>query len=737
MKQLLQYVRTGETAVVDVPAPMPGPSQILVRVGASLVSAGTERMVVDFAQKNLLEKARSRPDLVRQTLDKARREGVLATFEAVQNRLDQPMALGYSCAGTVIAVGDAVASFAVGDRVACAGGGYAVHAEIVAVPQTLAVRLPEQVSDEAASFTTVAAIALQGVRLAEVKLGESVAVIGLGLLGQLTVQILKAAGCIVVGTDLQQSRVDLARALGADAAGGGEEFAALCLRLTGGRGVDAVLIAADTKSNQPVELAGEVARDKGVVVAIGAVGTEVPRRSFYYKELDFRISRSYGPGRYDAQYEDEGRDYPYAYVRWTEQRNMEAVVGLIAAGGLNLGPLITHRFAIEDAPRAYELITGKSAEPFLGVVLTYPGDAVPAAVAALPLRPRAAAQDRAPQERAVRLGVIGAGVYASATLLPALRAIPTVERVAVASARGVSARAAAERFGFAYCATDVGALLADRAINTVAIVTRHNLHARQTIAALAARKHVFVEKPLCLAEAELDAVATAYAAAQELARAEGRGGLALVVGYNRRFAPMVVALKEQLARVREPLLLTCRVNAGYIPPQHWTQDPVVGGGRLLGEGCHFLDLLLFLAGSPVRRVETRALPDGGRYSRDNLLVTLEFASGSLGQLVYAAGGDKGFGKEVVEVFGGGLAARLDDYRSLSIRHGDTRVEQTARLRADKGHRALWRALAAHIAGGAPAPIAVAELFHSTRVALAARRSLDDGQPVELAGEPGI
>lgn len=734
MKQVLQSIRSGETAVVEIPAPAAGPGQVLVRVGASLVSAGTERMVVDFAQKSLIEKARSRPDLVRQTLDKARREGVLATLEAVQNRLDQPMALGYACAGTVIALGEGVEGFALGDRVACAGGGYAVHAEIVAVPQTLVVRVPDGVSDEAASFTTLGAIALQGARLAEVKLGEAVGVIGLGLLGQLTVQILKAAGCLVIGTDPQQGRVDLARSLGADAAATGpEEFAALCAAFTGGRGVDVVLITADTKSNQPVELAGDVARDKGVVVAVGAVGTEVPRRSYYYKELDFRISRSYGPGRYDPSYEDEGRDYPYAYVRWTEQRNMEAVVGLMGAGRLDVAPIITHRFPIDDAPQAYELITGQGGAPFLGVVLTYAGTAEPARVVELqpaPPRPAPPAAE-APSDPALRLGLIGAGVYASATLLPALKDVRAVELVGVASARGVTARVAADRFGFAYCATDSRAILADQRVNTVAILTRHNLHARQTIEALVAGKHVFVEKPLCLSEGELEAVQAAYAAAQSRARAAGQPGPALMVGFNRRFAPMVGALKQQLARVREPLLLTCRVNAGYIPPDHWTQDLAVGGGRLLGEGCHFIDLLIFLAGSQVRRVEARALPDGGRYSGDNLLVTLEFASGTVGSLAYVAGGDKGFGKEAVEAFGGGLAARLDDYRSLSIRRGDTRVEQAARLRADKGHRAEWQALAAHITGRGPAPIGFDEIVHSTRATLAARRSLETGAAVEL------
>lgn len=733
MKQLLQSIRSGETAVVDVPAPSAGPGQVLVRAGASLVSAGTERMVVDFAQKSLLAKARSRPDLVRQTVEKARREGLLATLEAVQNRLDQPMPLGYACAGTVIAVGAGVEAVQPGDRVACAGGGYAVHAEIVAVPQTLVVRVPEGVSDEAAAFTTLGAIALQGARLAELKLGESAAVIGLGLLGQLAVQILKAAGCVVAGTDPQPDRVALARRTGADAAATGpEEFAALCMALTGGRGVDAVLICADTPSSQPVELAGEVARDKGVVVAVGAVGTAVPRRSYYYKELDFRISRSYGPGRYDPGYEDEGRDYPYAYVRWTEQRNMEAVVGLMGAGRLDVAPLTTHRFPIDEAPRAYELITAKGGEPFLGVLLTYPGTAEPAGV--VELRPAGRAAHPAPSPPGadgVRLGLIGAGAYASATLLPALKDVREVALVGVASARGVTARVAADRFGFAYCATDARAILDDPAINTVAILTRHNMHARQAIEALVAGKHVFVEKPLCLSEDELGAVEAAYAAAHARARDAGAPGPALMVGFNRRFAPMVVALKQQLAGVREPLMLTCRVNAGYIPPDHWTQDRAVGGGRLLGEGCHFVDLLIFLAGSRVSRVEARALPDGGRYSGDNLLVTLAFADGSLGSLAYTAGGDRGFGKEALEVFGGGLAARLDDYRTLSVRRGDTRVEQTARLRADKGHRAEWRALAAHLGGRGPAPIPFDEIAHSTRVTLAARRSLELGAPVEL------
>ncbi len=738
MKQLLQNVRTGQAAVVEVPAPKVGHDRILVQVAASLVSAGTERMVVDFAEKNLLQKARSRPDLVRQTVDKAKREGVLTTLEAVQNRLDQPMALGYSCAGTVIGVGEEVTDFKIGDRVACAGGGFAVHAEVVAVPRTLVALLPEGVGFEEAAFTTVGAIALQGIRLAEVRLGEVVAVIGVGLLGQLTVQMLKAAGCVVVGMDIQPQRAELARQLGADAvATNGEDLAALCRQLSGGHGADAVLITADTKSNEPVELAGEIARDKGIVVAVGAVGTEVPRKSYYEKELDFRISRSYGPGRYDAQYEEEGHDYPYAYVRWTEGRNMQAFVQLLHEGRVNVEPIITHRFPIEDAPRAYELITGKTGEPSLGVLLLYPEKPDLRRKVMLRHGPSMAAEETAGIGLGkIRLGVIGAGNYATATLLPAVKGLSAVDLVGIASGGGLSARNSGDRFGFSYCTTDTREILDDSSINTIAILTRHHLHARQAIAALEAGKHVFVEKPLCLHEDELEAVIAAYRAARETPKGEAASASSataptLTVGYNRRFAPFVVELKRTLQKVKEPLMLHYRVNAGYLPPDHWLQDPAQGGGRLVGEGCHFIDLLIHLAGSAPTRVWTRSLPDMGRYSSDNLLVTLEFANGSVGSLTYAANGAKGFGKEFVEVFGGGVSARLDDYRLLHILDGGKEIKRQARLRQDKGHRAEWQRLADHLAGKGPAPIPFGEIILSTRATLAAQRSLRSGEPVVL------
>ena len=716
----------------DVPAPSARGGGILVRTGASLVSAGTERMVVGFAEKNLLQKARSRPDLVRQTLDKARREGILTTFDAVQNRLDKPMSLGYSSSGAVLEIGDRVSPFQIGDRVACAGAGYAVHAEAVWVPKNLVIALPDEVDFESAAFTTLGAIALQGIRLSEVRLRDVAAVIGLGLLGQLAVQMLKAAGAVVVGMDIQPARAELASRLGADAvATDADQMTALCEQFSSGHGADVVLITADTKSNQPVELAGHVARDKGTVVAVGSVGLTIPRKIYYEKELDFRISRSYGPGRYDHKYEEEGHDYPYGYVRWTEQRNMQAFVQLLAEAKVDVRPLITHRFSIDDAPKAYDLITGKTGEPFLGVVLTYP----------VSTDLRRTVTLRSVEDRSVvkidqvALGVLGAGNFATATLLPAVKDVKAIKMIGVAAGSGLSARAAADRFGFAYCTTDTKELIRDPKINTVAILTRHNLHARQVVEALEAGKHVFVEKPLCITEEELQQIVSVYAGAQKNgAQSSALQTPALMVGFNRRFAPFVVELKQHLERITEPLMLNYRVNAGFIPLDHWTQDAAESGGRLIGEGCHFIDLLVHLTGSRARRVTTRALPDSGRYSQDNLLVTIEFADGSIGSVTYVANGDKGFGKEFLEVFGGGLSASLDDYRALLIRHGAKSVRQTARLRQDKGHKAEWQAFAAQITEGGAAPIPFDEIVHSTKLTLAARRSLQSGEPVIIEGD---
>jgi threonine dehydrogenase-like Zn-dependent dehydrogenase len=525
MKQLLQNLRDGKTIVAEAPVPTPRPGTALVRTAASLVSAGTERTLVEFAEKSLVGKAQSRPDLVRQVLDKARREGLLTTIEAAFNKLDQPMPLGYSSAGTIAAVGPGLEGFQVGDRVACAGGGYAVHAEYAIVPGNLLAKLPPQVTFEAAAFTTLGAIALHGFRLAQPQLGERVAIIGLGLLGLLTVGIARAAGCQVFGVDLDPQRVALAESQGAKAVIRSEAETAGSA-FSHGRGFDAVLVCADARSNDPIELAGALARDRGRVVAVGAFGLDIPRKAYFEKEIHFQVSRSYGPGRYDPAYEEGGQDYPIGYVRWTEGRNLEAIVDLLASGALDVAPLISHRFAIEDAPQAYDLITGKTREPFLGVLLTYPQGAEAQVTAATRIELTGAGRTAA-TPGAVRVGVLGAGNYATAMFLPAMKKVGGAVMATIASAQGLSAAHAGRKFGFQAVASDEREVLEDPHIQAVVLLTRHQQHARQVQAALAQGKHVYCEKPLAITAAQLDAVAAAL---------EGQTPL-LAVGFNRRFRP--------------------------------------------------------------------------------------------------------------------------------------------------------------------------------------------------------
>jgi predicted dehydrogenase/threonine dehydrogenase-like Zn-dependent dehydrogenase len=756
MKQLLQNLRTGETLVAEVPVPHPKPGTALVHTAASLVSAGTERMVVEFAGKSLLGKARSRPDLVRQVIDKARREGLLTTLEAAFNRLDQPMPLGYSSAGTIVSLGEGMEGFQVGQRVACGGGGYAVHAEYSLVPRNLLAPLPEQVDFESAAFATLGAIALHGFRLAQPGLGERVAVIGLGLLGLLTVGIAAAAGCHVLGIDLDPERVKLAHRLGADTAVLRGEAVSAARRFGRGRGCDAVLICADTPSADPVELAGAIARDRAHVVAVGAVGLQLPRKVYFEKELSFINSRSYGPGRYDPSYEEGGHDYPIGYVRWTEGRNLEAFVDLLAAGRLDVQPLISHRIPIDRAAEAYQLITGKGKEPFLGVLLTYPQasadelhlsagpDSRPASTSPLPAQILSAG---APPT-AVRLGVLGAGNFATAVLLPALRDIPNLQLVAVASASGLSAENARARFGFRHARSDDGSgesILSDPEVNTVAILTRHGLHARQTLAALSAGKHVFCEKPLAIHPEELQAIERALQGENgieaEPTRNHPPSTIArplsplpdplLTVGFNRRFAPLAQRLRRFLEERHEPLLAHYRVNAGFLPGSHWLHDPDQGGGRLVGEGCHFIDFLTFLAGEPPVSVQAQALPDQGIYRADNFLLTFAFPDGSLGSLAYLANGDKAFPKERVEVFCGGRVAVLDDFRSLETVQDGRRQVHRSRLRQDKGHRAEWEAFTRAILAGGPPPIPYKDLLGVSQAAFAALEALRTGERVAI------
>jgi predicted dehydrogenase/threonine dehydrogenase-like Zn-dependent dehydrogenase len=717
MKQILQNARNGAIEVRDVPVPRAIKGCVLVRVAASLVSAGTERASTEFASKSVIQKAQARPDLVRDVLNKVRRQGILSAVSAVRSRLDQPSALGYSSAGTVVEVGEGIIDIRVGDRVACAGAGYAIHAEFACIPRMLLARIPSaNVSFESAAFTTVGAVALHAVRSAEVKLGEVVAVIGLGLLGQLAVQILRAAGSTVIGLDLVQKRAALAVSMGATAATTSEaEFRDLCLRHSNGYGADSVLITAETPSSGPVNLASQVARDRGIVVAVGAVGMELERRLYYEKELDFRVSRSYGPGRYDTAFEQKGIDYPIGHVRWTETRNMEAFVQLLADDKVNVEPLITHHYKIEDAASAYETITGKT-QNYLGVMIQYQADKEVESPRLEMLAPLA----RTSSANRVRVGLLGAGDFARGVLIPAMQDAGA-ELTGVCSASGVSAQSAGKKFGFAFCTTDEEQLFSDSSINAVVIATRHNLHAAQVTRALECGKHVFCEKPLCLTEDELSAIESACLNASRCR---------LMVGFNRRFAPMIQQMRAFLMQADGPFTMHYRVNAGPLPPQHWVNDPEQGGGRILGEMCHFVDLLSFICGS--RPVSVGAKGGASSGSQD-VTATIEFADGSIGTIAYICSGDIAFSKERIEVFRGGAVAVLDDFRRLDlIRRGKKKIFRS-RLRQDKGHKSEWRAFSKCILSGEPSPIALEEIVTSTLATIRITESLRSGRDLQVTG----
>ncbi len=716
MKQLVQSVRSGEMQVAEVPVHKPGRGMVLVRNVASLVSAGTERTAVEFAQKGFLGKARSRPDLVDQVMNKVRKEGLFSAVGAALAGLDQPQSLGYSTAGVVLAVGAGVTEFRAGDRVACAGANYAVHAEVVSVPKNLVAHIPlratGEISFEEAAFSTLGAIALHGIRLAEAHVDEAVAVIGLGLLGLLAIQIVKASGCRVVGMDPDKSRCELATRLGCDAvATNAEQFAELVEITTGGLGADAVLITAATSSNDPVELAAQVARGRANVISVGAVGTTLPRKEYFQKELSFKISRSYGPGRYDPGYEEHGNDYPVDYVRWTENRNLQSFLSLLQQGKVQVAPLITHRFPIAEATQAYQVISGAVKQPFLGIVIRYSED--PQLAARMELS--SAKKPRDAQPGHIGIGMLGAGAFGARMLLPAIKDLKNVGLEGLCTASGITGWQRGEKFGFRYCTTEENELLRDPAVHSVVIATRHDRHAEQVIAALEAGKHVFCEKPLCLNDQELDAISLAYSQQADKP--------ALLVGFNRRFAPLARQMKAFLAQSPAPLLMNYRVNAGAIPSEHWTQDAEVGGGRIIGEGCHFIDLLTFLCGSLPIACYARSIASLGD---DHAMITVEFENGSVGQINYAANGDKSFSKERVEAFGGGAVAVLEDFRSLElVRSGSKRMERS-RLSQDKGHRAELAAFVESIRTGKDA-IPFTEIAAVTRATFRIVDSLRSGQ----------
>lgn len=679
MRQVVQNYKTGELRLEDVPAPICRAGGVVVRTCYSLVSTGTERMKVSQARMSLVQMAKARPDKVRQVVQSVKQVGLAETYRKVSERLDSLTPLGYSLAGLVAEVGSGIDEFAIGDRVACAGEGIACHAEFVSVPRNLCVHVPDGVELRDAAFATVGAIALNGIRQAQVTLGDTVMVVGLGLVGLLAVQQLKAAGCQVIGVDLDPHKVDLARRCGADLAlnrsdAGLEDSIA---RATDGLGPDAAYIAASTKSNDPMDLAGRVLRDRGTVVVVGMVPVEADWQTYYHKELSVVMSRSYGPGRYDRNYEQRGIDYPIGYVRWTERRNVQAFLRLIEGGRVRPALLEPKVFPFREAAQAYQQLHEAPGDHAAGLLFEYESDVPMDRTAAVPPRKggRTTPAHAATASPPVGLGMIGAGNFATATLIPAIKKCRNVSLRGICSAGGLSARSAAGRHGFAYCASEYRELLDDASIHAVVIATRHDTHARFAAEAVRAGKHVFVEKPLALTMEQLDEVTAARQAT----------GRIVMPGYNRRFSPLSVAVRDFFAQRTGPIEVLCRVNAGAIAGNSWYQDEEEGGWRIVSEGCHFVDLIQFICGCPP--VEVFADMVGGAIAggqNDNCVVTLKLADGSLGSLLYVANGDAHLEKERVEAYGQGRAAAIENWNVARLSCGG-RVRKVKPAGTGKGH----------------------------------------------------
>lgn len=703
MLQILQHLKTGATELADVPCPRAGSGQLLIRTSRTVISAGTERMLVDFGKAGFVDKARQQPDKVRMVIDKIRTDGLAPTVAAVRNKLDQPLALGYCNAGVIVECGPGVSGFTPGDRVACNGK----HAEMVSVPVNLCAGIPDAVTDEQAAFTVIGAIALQGIRLAQPTLGESVVVTGLGLIGQLAVQLLRANGCRVLGIDTDPARCDLAKRFGADTVNlsSGDDPVAAAERFSRGQGVDAVIVTAATRSSEPMHQAALMCRKRGRIVLVGVTGLELSRDDFYKKELSFQVSCSYGPGRYDPAYEDQGHDYPIGFVRWTEQRNFEAVLDMMADGRLDVAPLVSHRFTLADADRAYEVVGGS--EPSMGILLEYPSrtersDEVLRTSRVSLKTPRTTTAVGAP-----KVACIGSGNYATAVLIPAFKAAGAALGTVVSNA-GVTAVHAGRKHGFDEASTNAGAVFTDAATDIVVITTRHDSHQRLVVQALDAGKHVFVEKPLCLTSNEL----TGIEAALEQATTRGSSPL-LMVGFNRRFAPQVQKMKALLSGVTTPKSFVMTVNAGAIPADHWTQDPAVGGGRIVGEACHFIDLLRFLAGSRIVSHTRTGMDDT---TGDTVSLQLTFADGSIGTIHYFANGSKRLAKERLEVFTSGRVLQLDNFKRL-IGFGWPGFRKMHLWRQDKGQTHCAKAFIDAVRNGGTSPIPLDEILEVSRVSI--------------------
>ena len=714
MKQLIQNFKTGELYVDEVPLPSISRGMVLVENEYSLISAGTERSTVKVAQANLLGKARQRPDLVAQVIQNIKKEGLAATLTKVRTKLDSLKALGYSTAGTILASLDKNGTYKPGDRVACAGQDYASHAEIVAIPQNLVTRIPDNVTMEEAAFTTLGAIAMQGIRQADPTLGERICVIGLGLLGQITCQILRANGCEVLGIDLNDTLVKLADEKAADKALNRSDanLIAACENFTKGFGFDSVIITAAASSNDPVELSSEILKKKGKIIVVGAVKMDIPRDPhFYRKELELKMSCSYGPGRYDVDYEENSLDYPFSYVRWTEQRNMEAFLGLLSRKVIDVKQLITHVFDIGDAETAYDIVSGKTKEPHIGILLRYGANETK--------KSTLTRVNNTPANK-INVGFIGAGSFAQSYLIPGVKTWGA-SLDGVATSKGITSKNVSDKFKFNFCTSDPDDILKKTDINTVFIATPHSSHSELVIKAIKADKNVFVEKPLAINQEQLKAVIETKAGCNRL----------IMAGFNRRFAPVTEIIKREFLNVDEPLVINMRINAGLIPKNHWTQQPEIGGGRIIGEVCHFIDLMQYFTGSePVKIFAESINTDNNKITpEDNVAVVIKFSNGSVGNLTYLANGDKSMPKERIEVFGGGNIGVINDFREgMMFRKGKmTRLKSSG-----KGHKEEINTFLNAVKDGKESPISFRSICLTTLATFKILDSLSTGLPQEIS-----
>ena len=710
MKQILQDMANGQTTITDSPAPNNSPNHLLISTSTSLLSSGTERMLVDFGKASYIDKARQQPEKVKMVLEKVQTDGLLTTYDAVQSKLKQPLPLGYCNVGTILEVGKGVEDLRKGDRVVSNGP----HADIVKVPKNLCAKIPDNVSDEAAAFTVVASIGLQGIRLAKPTLGECFVVTGAGLIGLLTIQMLRANGCRVLAIDFDQSKLELAKQYGAEICNpaNGEDPVAAGMTFSRGVGVDGVIITASTKENSPVTQAARMSRKRGRIILVGVTGLELNRADFYEKELSFQVSCSYGPGRYDSNYEEKGQDYPIGFVRWTEQRNFIAVLDMMSNGTIDVDPLITHRFKFEDAVQAYNILTEDKAG--LGILLEYTSNTNSR------LNKHQDLETLHVDPSNAVVGFIGAGNYASRILIPAFKEASAQLHTIVTSG-GISGVIHGKRAGFAKASTDTDALFNNKDINTIAIATRHNTHAQFVEKALQAQKNVFVEKPLALSLSDIDRIENIYNKNLEMNNLSR-----IMVGFNRRFSPHIQKMKELLENVNEPKSFIMTINAGDIPADHWTQDNNVGGGRIIGEACHFIDLMRYLANSKI--IHTQAMRMGENSSiailDDKASITLGFEDGSFGTILYLANGAANFPKERIEVFTAGRVLQLDNFRKLKG-FGWSNFKSMNLIRQDKGQKACTKAFIESIRQGHEAPIPADQIFEVAKVSIIAAKMIRD------------